>query len=144
MKYLCIMVNIPKGKKVILFDGVCNLCNFAVNKVIDCDKRDTFIFASLQSKTGQQICKNLGIYKDNLESIVLYESSFAYYTKATAAIKIMNELGGFWNFTKFLWVFPEAIRDYIYDIIAKNRYKWFGKQESCKIYTPKLKAKFLE
>lgn len=144
MKYLCFMVTIPKDKKVILFDGVCNLCNGAVNKVIDYDKKNKFLFASLQSETGQQICKELGINLDKMESMILYESRFAYYTKATAALKVMNDLGGLWSLTKVFWVLPESFRNWIYDIVAKNRYKWFGKKKSCRIPTPELRTKFLE
>lgn len=138
------MVDIPKDKKVILFDGVCNLCNGAVNKVIDRDKENRFLFASLQSKIGQQICKDLGIDTNDMESMILYESSFAYYKKATAALKVMNDLGGLWSLTKVFWILPEFFRNWVYDIVAKNRYKWFGKKESCRIPTPELKAKFLE
>ncbi|MCL4156772.1 UNVERIFIED_CONTAM: hypothetical protein GTU68_019290 [Idotea baltica] len=138
------MFKIPKNKKVILFDGVCNLCNNAVNKVIDYDKHNTFLFAALQSKTGLQITKQLGIDTNAIDSIILYESYMAYYIKSTAALKVMNDLGGFWNVTKLFWIFPEGFRNWVYDIVAKNRYQWFGKKESCSVPTPELKAKFLE
>ena len=138
------MFTIPKNKQVILFDGVCNLCNNAVNKIIDYDKQNTFLFAALQSETGQKIIKQLGINTNAIDSIILYESEMAYFVKSTAALKVMNSLGGIWNLTKLLWVFPEGFRNWVYDIIAKNRYKWFGKQDNCKIPTPELKAKFLD
>lgn len=68
----------------------------------------------------------------------------AYYIKSTAAIKIMNDLGGFWSVTKIFWIFPEGFRNWVYDIIARNRYKWFGKEDNCRIPTSELKAKFLD
>ena len=138
------MFTIPENKKVILFDGVCNLCNGTVNKVIDYDKKNTFLFAALQSETGQVIVKKLGINTNEVDSIILYENNMAYYVKSTAAIKIMNDLGGVWNLTKIFWIFPEGFRNWVYDIIARNRYRWFGKEESCRIPTPELKAKFLD
>jgi len=138
------MVIIPNNKKVILFDGVCNLCNSAVNKIIVHDKKNSFLFTSLQSETGQHICRELGIDTKKIDSMILYESSLAYFIKSTAALKIMNELSGLWSLTKILWILPEDFRNWVYDIIAKNRYKWFGKKEDCRIPNPELKAKFLE
>lgn len=134
---------LPKDKKIVLFDGVCNLCNSSVNKVISHDKNDVFRFASLQSDVGIAIQKHLQIDTKNLDSIILYEPGKAYYHKSTAALKIMNEFGGFWKLTQVFYIFPEFLRNIVYDYIAKNRYKWYGKQESCTIPTPELKAKFL-
>jgi len=137
------MVDLPKNKKLILFDGVCNLCNTSVAKVIDNDKKDTFVFTALQSETGQQILDQLKIDISKVDSIILYEPGITYDIKSTAALKIMNDFGGFWQLTQLFWIFPEAFRDFIYDYIAKNRYKWFGKKENCMIPSPKLKVKFL-
>jgi predicted DCC family thiol-disulfide oxidoreductase YuxK len=137
------MIGIPKNKKVILFDGVCNLCNNAVVKVIKYDTKNTFLFSALQSKTGQEIINHLKIDTSKIDSIILYEPAISYDIKSTAAIKVMNDFGGIWNVTKILWVFPEGFRNLVYNYIAKNRYKWFGKKESCMIPTPKIKAKFL-
>jgi predicted DCC family thiol-disulfide oxidoreductase YuxK len=137
------MVDIPKNKKIILFDGICNLCNDAVLKVIKYDKKDHFIFVALQSKSGQDIISYLKIDASKLDSIILYEPNVAYDIKSTAALKIMKDFGGFWVLTQVFEILPTPIRDYFYDYIAKNRYKWFGKKESCMIPTPELKAKFL-
>ena len=137
------MLDLPKHKKVILFDGVCNLCNDAVLKIIKNDKNNSFVFTSLQSKIGQEITKYLKIDVAKIDSIILYEPTIAYDIKSTAALKIMNEFGGFWKITQFFWIFPRFIRDVVYNVIAKNRYKWFGKKETCMIPTPELKAKFL-
>jgi predicted DCC family thiol-disulfide oxidoreductase YuxK len=137
------MVDIPKNKKIILFDGICNLCNDSVLKVIKYDKRDHFVFVALQSKIGQDIINYLKIDVSKIDSIILYEPGVAYDIKSTAALKIMKDFGGFWVLTQVFEILPTPIRDYFYDYIAKNRYKWFGKKESCMIPTPELKAKFL-
>ena len=136
--------NLPKDKKIILFDGVCNLCNDSVLKVIKNDKNNVFMFTSLQSNIGQEIIKHIGIDISKVDSIILYEPNVSYTIKSTAALKIINEFGGVWSLMQFFWIFPESIRNIVYDYIAKNRYKWFGKKESCMIPTPELKAKFLE
>lgn len=137
------MIEISGDKKVILFDGICNLCNNTVNMVIKQDKKNTFLFASLQSDTGKKILTDLKIDSSKMDSIILYDPSIAYYTKSSAALKIMNDLGGWWKITQIFWVFPAPLRNVIYDLIARNRYRWFGKKEQCMIPTPELKSKFL-
>lgn len=134
---------LPKNKKIILFDGVCNLCNTSINYVIDHDKQDIFRFVSLQSDLGETIQEYLGIENKSLDTIILYVPNEAYYIKSTAAIKIINEFLGFWKLMQVFLILPSPIRDLVYNYIAKNRYKWYGKQESCRIPTPELKAKFL-
>ena len=137
------MIDIPKNKKVILFDGVCNLCNESVLKIIKYDKRNTFLFTALQSEKGKEILKFLRINSSKVDSIVLYDPGVSYDIKSTAALKIMQDFKGLWRIS-FLFLFiPEYIRNYLYDVIAKNRYQWFGKKEVCMIPTPELKAKFL-
>jgi predicted DCC family thiol-disulfide oxidoreductase YuxK len=138
------MIDIPKHKKVILFDGVCNLCNFAVTMVIKFDKKNTFLFAAIQSESGKEIIDYLKIDTSKTDSIILYEPGVAFDIKSTAALHIMNGFGGIWKITKIAAIFPEGFRDAIYDYIAKNRYNWFGKKDNCMIPTPKLKAKFLD
>ncbi|MGB3143411.1 MAG: thiol-disulfide oxidoreductase DCC family protein [Maribacter sp.] len=129
--------------KIILFDGVCNLCNGAVQFVIERDKNDVFRFAALQSEIGQKLVNERGIDTETVDSIILIEPNVAYYTKSTAALKIAEDLNGLWStLSIFLWV-PEGIRNIVYDFIAKNRYKWYGKKQECMIPTPELKAKFL-
>jgi predicted DCC family thiol-disulfide oxidoreductase YuxK len=138
------MQNLPTDKKIILFDGVCNLCNSAVQFVIQNDQKDVFRFVALQSELGQQILKHIGVNPVNIDSIVLYEPGVAYYCKSSAAIQIARNLGGFWHFGTIFRIIPTGIRNQLYDYIAKNRYKWYGKKESCMIPTPELKIKFLE
>jgi len=138
------MLNLPIDKKIILFDGVCNLCNSAVQFVIQHDKKDFFRFVALQSELGQEILNHIGIDPRNIDSIILYEPGIAYYYKSSAAIQISRNLSGFWHFGTVFRIIPTGIRNLFYDYIAKNRYKWYGKKESCMIPTPELKIKFLE
>ena len=137
------MIDIPKDKKIILTDGVCNLCNGIVLKIIKYDMKNTFLFANLQSEAGKELTKYLGIDTKKIDAIILYEPGVSYEIKSNAVLKIMDDFGGFWKLTYVLLVFPVSFRDIIYDIIAKNRYKWFGKKESCMMPTPEMKAKFL-
>jgi predicted DCC family thiol-disulfide oxidoreductase YuxK len=138
------MVDIPKNKKVILFDGVCNLCNNAVKIVIKFDQKNTFLFAAIQSKSGKKIIEYLDIDTSKTDSIILYEPGVSYEIKSTAALNVMNGFGGIWRITTLAFIFPKVFRDFIYDYIAKNRYKWFGKKDNCMIPTTALKAKFLD
>lgn len=136
---------ITSGKKIILFDGVCNLCNTMVNFVIERDTKDAFRFVALQSETGTAILKKIGLYDKNIDSIVLYEPGLAYFYKANAALEIAKSLGGIYSVLSFfLNIFPDFILNFGYDFIAKNRYKWFGKEDACMIPTAELKSKFLD
>ncbi|HKX85713.1 MAG TPA: DCC1-like thiol-disulfide oxidoreductase family protein [Flavobacterium sp.] len=137
------MEGIPNNKKIILFDGVCNLCNTSVQYVIKHDKNDLYRFVALQSELGQKIIKHLGISQRNIDSILLYEPGRAYYYKSAAAIRIAGSLVGFVSLLSIFKYLPTRLSDVVYDYIAKNRYKWYGKKESCMIPTPELKAKFL-
>ncbi len=138
------MKEFPENKKIILFDGVCNLCNNAVTFIIQRDQKDIFRFASLQSELGQKLTKERGINPDEIDSIVLIEPGVAYFQKSTAALEIARQLSGGYSLLKNFLFLPESLRDGVYDIIANNRYKWFGKKESCMIPTPELKSKFLD
>jgi len=129
------MQNLPPNKKIILFDGVCNLCNSAVQYVIKHDKNDVFRFVPLQSELGQQILKHIGINPINIDSVILYEPGIAYYYKSSAAIEIAKNLGGFFHFGTIFRVIPTGIGNFLYDYVAKNRYKWYGKKESCMLPT---------
>src|SRR6218665_2840998 len=135
---------LPKDKKIILFDGVCNLCDSFVQFIIKRDNEDIFRFVPLQSEFGLSIIKHTGIDTTKIDSIILYEPGIAYYYKAQAAIKIAKYLGGIYSLLKIFTVLPNGISNSVYDYVARNRYKWYGKKESCMIPTPELKAKFLE
>ncbi|MDT0641851.1 thiol-disulfide oxidoreductase DCC family protein [Zunongwangia sp. F363] len=133
-----------EGKKIVLFDGVCNLCDGAVNFIIKHDKKDIFRFASLQSEFGKKLVAERGLDPEAIDSVILIEPSVAYYRKSSAALEISRDLSGGYSLLKNFIFLPEGFRDLVYDLIAKNRYKWFGKKESCMIPTPELKAKFLD
>jgi predicted DCC family thiol-disulfide oxidoreductase YuxK len=135
---------LPKNKKIILFDGVCNLCNNAINLIIEHDKKDVFRFASLQSDLGQKLVLERGIDPDILDTIILIEPGIVYYEKSTAALKIAKDLSGGYSFMQYFLFLPKFIRDGVYNLVASNRYKWFGKKDSCMIPTPELKGKFLD
>lgn len=137
------MQGFPPNKKIILFDGVCNLCNSAVQFIIKNDTKDLFRFVALQSDLGKEICNYISVDHTKIDSIILYNPGVAYYYKSSATIEIAEDLGGIYSLVSIFKIFPEKLRNYIYDYIAKNRYKWYGRKESCMIPTPELRAKFL-
>jgi len=127
---------------IILFDGVCNFCNASVNYIIDRDYKDKFRFAALQSDAGIKLQKKFGFNPDNLSTLILIDGD-KYYTQSTCALKIMRELRGFWKLSYAFIIVPPFIRNIIYNIVAKYRYKWFGKREACRVPNAAEKAKFL-
>jgi predicted DCC family thiol-disulfide oxidoreductase YuxK len=127
---------------IVLFDGVCNLCNSAVNFLIDIDKKNQLHFASLQSDFGQQVLRNFQMQTDNFDTFIFLHQG-KLFTRSSGALEIMRLLGGFWYLLYFFIVVPPFIRDGVYKMVSKNRYKWFGSQEACRIPTPELKARFL-
>jgi predicted DCC family thiol-disulfide oxidoreductase YuxK len=138
------MVHIPEGKSLIVFDGVCNLCNASVQYVIKRDKNNKFLFAPLQSKIGEKIIKAYNINTAKVDSILLFNPKTGIYSKSTAALKIASKLSFPTNILTVFLIVPAFIRNWVYDYIAKNRYKWYGKKEACMIPTPDLKNKFLD
>ena len=132
-----------KDKPVILFDGVCNYCNAMVNFFIRRDKKKVFRFATLQSAFGQKILQEHNLPTDVFESFLLWDNG-KLYSKSTAGLRLYNKLPWYWKWTQFFWVVPKFFRDWIYGIIAKNRYKWFGKRDTCMVPMPELKERFLE
>jgi len=134
---------VESDKKIILFDGVCNLCNSTVQFVIKRDVNDIFRFTPLQSDTAKKLLHERNIDIDDIDSIILIEPNVAYYTKSTAALEIGKELKGYDAVSLILQWLPESFRNIVYDYIAKNRYKWYGKKESCMIPTEELKSKFI-
>jgi predicted DCC family thiol-disulfide oxidoreductase YuxK len=127
---------------IILFDGVCNLCNSSVQFIIRHDKKNRFRFASLQSDFGQNQLIKYQIDSKNTDSFIYIKSDHAYI-KSTAGLLVLKDLGGLWKLPFLFIVFPKTLRDWIYDLIAKNRYKLFGKKESCMVPTPDLKSRFI-
>jgi predicted DCC family thiol-disulfide oxidoreductase YuxK len=128
--------------RIILFDGVCNLCNNSVKFIIKRDTSGYFKFASLQGETGQRLLKKHSLNYD-LNSFVLIEKE-KVYIKSSAALRVCSQLGGAWRIFSIFRFLPPLFRDFLYDIVAKNRYKWFGKEESCILPLPKWKQRFLD
>jgi predicted DCC family thiol-disulfide oxidoreductase YuxK len=127
---------------IILFDGVCNFCNSAVNFTLKRNKKANIRFAPLQSETGQKLLQYYNLPVHDMESFVFIDDGKAYQRSA-AALKVCRYLRGLWPLSYGLIIVPKFIRDGIYNWIAKNRYKWFGRQESCMIPTPEVRARFL-
>ena len=129
-------------RQIIFFDGVCNLCNNSINFIIDRDKNQVFRYAPLQSDFAKEQLIPKGANPDKLDSIILLKDGKVYH-KSSAALQIARNLSGAWSLLAGLMIFPKFIRDFVYDIIAKNRYKWFGKRDECRIPTPELKKLFV-
>ena len=127
---------------IILFDGVCNFCNAAINFVLKQDKKGVFRFAPLQSEAGQRLLKQYNLSTAEFDSFVLIDNG-KIYKKSSASLRVMNKLPWYWKEAQLLRIIPTAFRDAIYDFIAKNRYKWFGKKEQCMIPTPEMRNRFL-
>jgi predicted DCC family thiol-disulfide oxidoreductase YuxK len=132
-----------KNKNPILFfDGVCNLCNASVHFIIKRDKKKVFLFASLQSDVAKNVLLHKK-YKINMDTIVLFYKD-KIYTKSDAALLIFRLLGFPYNILFSLIIIPKIIRNFVYDLIAKNRYKWFGKKDFCMIPKPKYLERFID
>ena len=130
-------------KKIVLFDGVCNLCSSSVRFIISHDKKNQFLFGSLQGNAGQDYLNKFNLPGDTFNSFMLIEDNKAY-TRSSGALKMLKYLGGGWQLLYGFTIVPKFIRDGVYNFIAKNRYRWFGKKEECWVPTPVLKQKFLD
>jgi predicted DCC family thiol-disulfide oxidoreductase YuxK len=130
-------------KSLILFDGVCNLCNGFVNFLIVRDKKNKFQFGSLQSAKVQSILSEYQHSYNDISTVIVIENN-KLYSHSTAVLKIVRKLGGAWPLLYVFIIIPKPIRDFFYKLVAKNRYRMFGKKDTCMIPTPELKAKFVE
>ncbi|UKT62450.1 thiol-disulfide oxidoreductase DCC family protein [Pedobacter mucosus] len=130
-------------KPVIFFDGVCNLCNASVQFTIEHDKQDHFKFTALQGDYAKKVLPKFNVDPNTLNSILLLENN-KLYTKSSAVLRIARKLNGLLPLLYGFIIIPKFIRDWVYNIIAKNRYKWWGKQTSCWVPTPELKNKFYD
>lgn len=133
----------PIDKPIILFDGVCNYCNSMVNFIIRQDKQKKFVFAPLQSARGRQLLLQYHLPAHDFDSFVLIHGQKARL-RSSAVLNVLKSLPWYWKWTQIFWIFPPFVRDGVYNLIARNRYRWFGKKESCMIPTPETKARFLD
>jgi len=128
--------------KIILFDGICNFCNYWVNFIIDRDSKNIFKFAALQSEKGNELLDKFNLPKNDFDSFILISQN-KVYKKSTAAFEIAKHLNGWPKIISPLRFLPVYITDFFYDLIAKNRYRIFGKKKACRIPTKEEKSKFL-
>jgi predicted DCC family thiol-disulfide oxidoreductase YuxK len=129
-------------KSIILFDGVCTLCNASIDFILKRDSKNRFLVGALQEPSSQKLLSDFEVTPSYLDSLVLIEKGEIYF-KSTAALKITKHLNAFWPALYPLIFLPATLRDPIYDWIGKNRYRWFGKKNTCRVPTPEEKAKFL-
>ena len=130
------------NQRIILFDGVCNLCNSAVKFVLKRDKDSVFKFASLQSDIAKKLLKDFKVSGiDNGTFVLIVDGEV--YTRSTAALKVSKHLSGLWPLMTIFMIVPRFIRDWVYNLVSKNRYRWFGKRDTCMIPSPEMKIKFL-
>ncbi|WP_407269109.1 thiol-disulfide oxidoreductase DCC family protein [Radiobacillus sp. PE A8.2] len=127
--------------RIILFDGECNFCDSSVQFIIKRDPKGYFKFASLQSDIGQQLLKEHKVDAD-INSFVLVDDDSCYF-RSSAALRVCRRLKAPWKIFSTLIIVPRPIRDYFYNIIANNRYKWFGKKDSCTLPPPEIRKRFL-
>ena len=134
-------------KMTILFDGVCNFCNASINFIIDRDSKGIFKFAALQSEVGQELLKKFGLKTNDSESrtfdSIVAIDGYKVYQKSDAALEIARRMDGIWKIFYVFKIIPAFLRNPVYDLVAKNRYRIFGRTDACRIPTPKLKARFL-
>lgn len=128
-------------KRIILFDGECNFCDKSVQFIIKRDPEAIFSFTSQQGEAGQQMIKKHHA-PSSIDSIILIEND-TYYLKSSAALRICRHLQGAWKLLFIFILVPYPIRDFFYNILAKNRYKWFGKKDQCTLPTPEVRKRFL-
>lgn len=133
---------IAAGRMIVLFDGVCNLCNGAVNFIIDRDPAGAFQFASLQSDIGQELLRQHGIDSNESDSIVLIEEGRTW-VRSAAALRITRRLWRLWPALYAFVIVPKPLRDFVYRGIAQRRFKWFGRRETCRLPTPEEQGRFL-
>ena len=133
----------PAAKSIILFDGVCTLCNGYVNFIIKRVNKDKVRFGTLQSESGQELLENNGMNVNDMDTVVLIQDGKTF-TKSDVALQLAKNMNGVWKLFRIFSIVPKFIRDGVYDVISKNRYRWFGKQDACMIPTPELKKMFLD
>ncbi|MFN0213055.1 MAG: thiol-disulfide oxidoreductase DCC family protein [Saprospiraceae bacterium] len=129
-------------RTVLLFDGVCNLCNASVQWILKRDRMGHFRFAALQSEIGQQYLQQHGLASKDFDTVVLVANG-RIYLRSDAALEILRHIGGFWKLLYVFKLLPQPLRDAIYKLVARNRYRWFGHREECMLPKPAWKDRFL-
>ena len=129
-------------KKVVIFDGICNLCSHSVQFILRHEAKPEILFASLQSTPGARLLREFNFNPDDAKTFVLISGGQAY-VKSTAAIRVARQLRGAWKLLAAAWFIPRPIRNYLYDVVARNRYRWFGQLDACMVPTPELANRFL-
>ncbi len=132
----------PTDPAILYFDGVCTLCNGAVDFIIRRDRARRFRYASLQSEAGRRMMESQGMDPSVLDTLILWEAG-RMHTKSSAALRIARHLGGAWPLLGVFRLVPRFLRDPLYDWVARNRYRWFGRKESCRLPTPEERELFL-
>lgn len=127
---------------VILFDGVCNLCNASVQFIINRDPSAKFRFTSLQSQAGQTLLTKFNLSAENLYSVIVVDQD-KVYDRSRAALEIARRLNGLWPMLYGFIIVPPFIRNFVYDWISRNRYRWFGVRQECMMPTPNMKSRFI-
>ena len=127
---------------MLLFDGVCNLCNASVQWILKRDRKGVFKFAALQSDTGQMLLRQFGLSEKNFDTVVLVTDG-RIFTRSDAALEIVQRIGGVWSLLAVFKIIPRSIRDTIYDWVARYRYRWFGKSEECMLPRPEWRERFV-
>jgi len=136
-------MNTAPSNYIVLFDGVCNLCNNTVQFVIKRDKKKQFLFGSLQGATGQAYLNKINEPVNQLNSFILVEGN-QFYTRSTGVLRLLKHLGGGWQLWYAFMIVPRFMRDGVYSFIGRHRYKWFGKTAECRVPTPEERERFLE
>jgi len=137
------LLKLSESHPIILFDGVCNLCDGFVQFVMKRDKAGEFRFAPLQSEAGRTLLHHFNVDENVMDSVILIENGVVC-NKSTAALRTVRRIGGAWGLAYVFIILPKFIRNTVYDFIAKNRYRWFGKKDACMIPTPEVRARFLQ
>jgi len=128
---------------IVLFDGVCKFCNASVNFIIDHDPAGRIRFAALQSEAGQALLRKFRLDTSEFDTLILVEGE-RFWARSTAALRVAGHLGGPWRYLSALLLMPAFLRDPLYDVLARNRFRWFGRLDACRVPTPEVRARFLE
>jgi len=129
-------------KDVVIFDGICNLCSHSVQFILRHEAKPEILFASLQSPPGARLLREFNFNPDEAKTFVLISGGHAY-VKSTAAIRVARQFRGAWKLLAAAWVIPRPVRNYLYDMVARNRYRWFGQLEACMVPAPEVASRFL-